>query len=123
VPISDTAADLFYGKLFELDPSLKKLFPEDMTEQKKKLMQMIGVAVGALNKPDVLIPAVQDFGRRHVDYKVEDAHYDTVGAALIWTLEQGLGDAFIPEVKDAWVTTYGVLSTTMKEAAAECVAE
>ena len=117
VPISGTAADLFYGKLFELDPSLRSLFPDDMTEQKKKLMTMIGVAVGGLNNLEAIVPAVEEMGRRHVGYNVKDEHYDTVGAALIWTLGQGLGDAFTDEVKDAWVETYTILATTMKNAA------
>ena len=118
-PISDTAAELFYGKLFELDPELQSLFKGDMKEQGRKLMAMINTAVNALDRLDTVVPAVQDLGRRHVGYGVKDADYDTVGAALIWTLEQGLGDEFTDDVKTAWVDTYGLLSTTMKEAAAE----
>lgn len=118
-PIAGTAADIFYDRLFELDPSVRKMFPEDLSNQKVKLMQMLGTAVNGLSDLPSIVPAVQDLGRKHVDYGVKDAHYDTVGSALIFTLEKGLGDDFTPEVKDAWVETYGVVSTTMKAAAAE----
>ena len=117
-PISETAAELFYGKLFELDPSLKSMFPSDMKEQGRKLMAMINTAVNGLNNLDAIVPAVQQLGKRHVGYGVTDEHYDTVAAALLWTLEKGLGDAFTPDVKKAWTDTYVLLATTMKEAAA-----
>lgn len=119
VPIAETAADLFYGKLFELDPSLKPLFKSDIKEQGKKLMTMITTAVRSLHKLDTIVGAVQDMGKRHAGYGVKDEHYDTVGTALIWTLGQGLGDAFTEEVKVAWLKTYTLLATTMKDAAAE----
>ena len=119
VPIADQAATLFYGKLFELDPNLKPLFKSDMKEQGRKLMTMITVAVRGLDDLDKLVPAVQELGRRHVGYGVKDEHYATVGSALLWTLEQGLGSAFTPEVKDAWATTYTVLADTMKNASAQ----
>lgn len=119
VPIADQAAALFYQRLFSLDPALQPLFRGNMEEQGRKLMKMIGTAVNGLDDLDALVPAVQDLGRRHVGYGVEDGHYDTVGAALIWTLEQGLGDAFTNPVRDAWVTVYGILASTMKDAAAE----
>ncbi|MBI1313197.1 hemin receptor [bacterium] len=121
-PIADQAADLFYGRLFELDPSLRALFPDEMAEQKKKLMQTLAFAVNGLTDVGEIVPAVKALGQRHVAYNVEDSQYQTVGAALLWTLEQGLGDAFTPEVKDAWVTVYTILSTTMREAAAELAA-
>ena len=119
VPIADQAAALFYQRLFSLDPSLQPLFRGNMEEQGRKLMKMIGTAVNGLDDLDALVPAVQDLGRRHVGYGVEDGHYDTVGAALIWTLEQGLGDAFTNPTREAWVTVYGILASTMKTAAAE----
>ena len=122
VPISETAAELFYGKLFELDPSVKALFKGDMKEQGAKLMKMINTAVNGLDKLEEIVPAVQQLGVRHVAYGVKDEHYDTVGAALLWTLETGLGDAFTEEVKDAWATVYGVLADTMKAAAADAAA-
>ena len=121
-PISDTAAQLFYGKLFELDPSLKDMFKGDMAEQGKKLMTMINVAVNGLKRLEAIVPAVQDLGKRHVGYGVKDKDYDTVGNALLWTLSQGLGDGFTDEVKDAWTSVYGILATTMKNAAAEVAA-
>ena len=116
-PISETAAALFYKNLFEADPSAESLFKGDMGEQGKKLMAMIGTAVRLLDKADQLIPAVQSLGVRHADYGVKDQHYDTVGGALLKTLSMGLGDAFTDEVKDAWATAYGVLATTMMDAA------
>jgi len=122
VPIADTAAKLFYGKLFELDPALKPLFKGDMTEQGRKLMRMVGTAVNGLDRLDQIVPAVKDLGVRHVAYGVQDSHYDTVGSALLWTLDQGLGDAFTPDVETAWATVYGLLAGTMKSAAAEAVA-
>jgi hemoglobin-like flavoprotein len=118
-PIADDAAALFYRRLFELDPSLRTMFRGDMTEQRRKLMNMIGAAVRGLDRLEQLVPVVQDLGRKHVGYGVEDRHYDTVGAALLWTLEKGLGSAFTPDVKDAWAAVYGLLATTMQAAARE----
>ena len=118
VPIKETAADLFYGKLFELDPSLKPMFKGDMKEQGRKLMMMLNTVVTNLEKLDSLVPAVQDLGKRHVAYGVKDAHYGTVGAALLWTLGAGLGDAFTADTEAAWTEAYTVLSTVMKDAAA-----
>ena len=119
VPISDKAAELFYGKLFELDPSVKSLFNGDMVEQGKKLMKMVGTAVNGLDRLDEIVPAVQQLGVRHIAYGVKNEHYNTVGTALLWTLETGLGDAFTEDTKDAWATLYGVLADTMKSAATE----
>jgi hemoglobin-like flavoprotein len=116
-PIADEAAVLFYRRLFELDPSLERMFRGDMAEQRRKLMQMLTAAVKGLDRLEQLVPVVEDLGRRHAGYGVADAHYDTVGAALLWTLEQGLGEAFTPDVRDAWITVYGLLARTMKNAA------
>lgn len=118
VPIAETAAELFYGRLFAVNPELRPLFTSDMKEQGKKLMQMLAVAVKGLDHLDTLVPAVENLGRRHVGYGVEDHHYDKVGAALLWTLDKGLGAEFTPEVKEAWTVAYGVLAGIMKEAAA-----
>ena len=117
-PIADDAAALFYRRLFELDPSLQAMFKGDMSDQRRKLMQMLTAAVKGLNHLDRLVPVVEDLGRRHAKYGVADAHYDTVGAALLWTLEKGLGSAFTPDAREAWATVYGLLATTMKNAAA-----
>lgn len=119
VPIVNTAADLFYGNLFEMDPSLRAIFPQDMAQQKKKLMAMLGTAVNGLKNLETIIPAVQASGARHVDYKVTAPMYDTVGAALLKTLEQGLGDAWNDEVKEAWTVTYTTLASVMIGAADE----
>ncbi|OYP38224.1 globin family protein [Rhodopirellula sp. MGV] len=118
-PISEQAAELFYGKLFELDPSLRPLFKGDMKEQGKKLMATLNLAVVSLTKLEEILPAVQDLGRRHVQYGVPDESYQTVGQALLWTLGQGLGDDFTDDVKTAWTVTYVTLSNVMLEAAHE----
>ena len=115
-PIADTAADIFYDRLFEIAPDTRALFPEVLTDQKKKLMQMIGVAVNGLRDLDAILPAVQELGARHQGYNVTDAHYDSVGEALIYTLDKGLGDEFTADAKDAWTETYGILASVMKEA-------
>lgn len=119
MPIRDTAAELFYNRLFTLDPAVKPLFKGDMQAQGRKLMGMIATAVNALDKLDTIVPAVQDLGRRHAGYGVQPAHYDTVAAALLWTLGQGLGEAYTKDIEQAWVAAYTVLATTMKNAAAE----
>lgn len=106
-PIQEDAARLFYGRLFEIDPSTKPLFAStDMAKQGKKLMQTINVAVAGLERLDAILPAVEALGRRHVGYGVREVHYESVGAALLWTLEQGLGEEFTPEVEEAWAETY-----------------
>ncbi len=115
--ISDTAAELFYGRLFETDPSLKRLFKGDMKAQGKKLMATIGVAVSSLKNLEKIVPTVQKLGADHSDYGVQDKDYETVGAALLWTLEKGLGPAFTSEVKVAWTETYTILATVMMDAA------
>jgi len=123
LPIKDTAGELFYDRLFTLDPALRPMFPADLKPQIQKLMAMIATAVGGLTKLDAIVPAVQDLGRRHVGYGVTDAHYDTVGSALLWTLEQGLGADFTPKTKEAWTVCYGLLSATMKDASRTQAAE
>jgi len=117
MPIADAAAQIFYTRLFTLDPSLKSLFRGDMKEQGRKLMTMIGFAVKSLTRLDDLLPGLRALGQRHGAYGVRDEHYDTVAQALLSTLQEGLGEDFTPEVKDAWVAAYTVLATTMKEAA------
>ena len=116
-PIAAQAAAIFYDKLFAADPSLRTLFRGDMAHQGERLMTMIGSAVGLLDRPDTLLPVLRQLGARHGGYGVVDAHYASVGTALLQTLEQGLGAAFTPEVRDAWVETYGLISRTMIEAA------
>lgn len=119
IPIQEQAAQLFYGKLFELDASLKPMFKGDIGAQGKKLMLMIDAVVAKLHSLSDIVPAVQALGRRHVDYGVKDHHYDTVGTALLWTLGVGLGDAFTADAKAAWTQAYVTLAGAMKTAAAE----
>jgi methyl-accepting chemotaxis protein len=115
--IAPQAAELFYQNLFAADPSLKPLFKGEMPEQGKKLMQMIGAAVGKLNDLPTLVPILQGLGKRHAGYGVEDSHYQTVGAALLKTLGQGLGADFTEEVKEAWTAVYTVMADVMVAAA------
>ena len=115
--IADQAAALFYDRLFSTDPALKPLFKGNMEEQGKKLMTMIGVAVKGLDKLDAIVPAVQKLGARHKDYGVKPADYDTVAQSLLWTLGQGLGDAFDGDTEAAWTAAYTILATTMIDAA------
>jgi hemoglobin-like flavoprotein len=114
LPISDTAAELFYSRLFALDPSLKPLFKGDMKMQGRKLMAMLGMVVSGLSSFDRLAPAVKELGRRHDGYGAQPAHYQTVAEALLWTLKQGLGDAFNEETELAWATAYGRIAALMQ---------
>jgi len=117
LPVSETAAQMFYGRLFFLDPSLRMLFRGDLREQGQKVMAMISFSVNGLTRLHELMPTVKALGRRHATYGVRPEHYYTVGAALLWTLEQGLGGAFTPAVREAWVAAYAVLANTMRDAA------
>jgi hemoglobin-like flavoprotein len=120
VPIADTAAAIFYCRLFEIDPTTRKLFrATDMVAQRKKLLQTLSFAINGLDDLGALASKVEDLGRRHAGYGVTDAHYDSVGAALLWTLEQGLGQAWTPAVASAWTEVYGFLSGIMRKAAAQ----
>lgn len=115
-PIAETAAELFYNRLVETDDSARQLFEGvDMKEQGRKLMEMIGIAVAGLDDIASLVPALHGLGEQHVGFGVKGPHFDSVGAALLWTLGQGLGDAFTKEVEEAWTEVYGVLAGTMKE--------
>ena len=116
-PLAEEAAVLFYAKLFELDPDLRRLFKTDIGKQGRKLMQMLEIAVNGLDRLDEIVPAVRALGARHHTYGVEDGHYETVGAALLWTLEQALGTDFTVETKEAWAVVYILLAETMKAAA------
>jgi len=119
-PVADQAAAIFYDTLFALNPSVKPMFAtSDMTEQGKKLMQMLAVVVKGLDRLETILPAVEALGRRHGGYGVEDRHYDDVGAALIATLGGALGTAFTAAHRDAWIEAYGLLASVMKQAAAE----
>lgn len=117
-PIAAEAAAMFYDRLFALDPNLRRLFRGDMQEQGRKLMQAIALVVQGLRAPDTILPSVTALGARHRGYGVEPEHYSTVGAALLWTLEQGLGPAFTLEVEDAWAAAYAMLAEAMQAPAA-----
>jgi len=118
-PRADAVAARFYQRLFTLDPSVRPLFPNDLTAQGRKLMDMLGLVVHGLPRVDTLRPTVQALGRRHVSYGVRPEHYETVGAALLWTLEQECGPAWTPEVREAWATAYTALAALMTTAAGE----
>ena len=119
-PIADAAAQLFYDRLFEFDPQLRPLFDGvDLDIQRRKLLQALAMVVGSLEHIEALVPVIEDLGRRHATYGVVDAHYGTVGVALISTLQQSLGDAWTEEVRAAWVEAYTVVSGVMRSAAAK----
>jgi hemoglobin-like flavoprotein len=112
-PISQKAAELFYGRLFEIAPQVRAMFPDDMTEQRKKLMATLAIVVQGLNNLDAILPAASALAKRHVSYGAEPAHYPVVGQALLWILEQGLGLSWTPEVAAAWTGAYATLSGFM----------
>ncbi|MEI9925278.1 MAG: globin family protein [Bradyrhizobium sp.] len=113
VPISETAAVLFYDRLFEIAPAVRAMFPADMTEQRRKLMMMLAAVVKGLGDLPSVLPAASALAKRHVGYGAKPEHYPVVGAALLWTLEKGLGDGWTPDVAAAWTTAYGTLSGYM----------
>lgn len=112
-PISDQAATLFYDRLFEVAPQVKSMFPADMTEQRKKLMATLAVVVNGLSDLPSILPAASALAKRHVAYGAKPDHYPVVGAALLWTLEKGLGSGWTPDVANAWTSAYGTLSGFM----------
>ena len=117
-PRADAVAQLFYQRLFHIAPSLRSLFAQsDMAAQRGKLITALGLAVDNLDNPNLLLPVVEDLGRRHVAYGATEAHYDSVGAALLWTLERGLGEAWTTDTAEAWAAAYGLLSGAMISAA------
>ncbi len=116
--MGDKAIELFYARLFEVEPALRSMFPHDMAEQHRKLAAMLNTIVGKLERPDELVPMAQSLARRHVHYGVRSEHYAPVGSALLDTLAGGLGDAFTDDVRNAWIAAYTTLSSVMTEAAA-----
>jgi hemoglobin-like flavoprotein len=118
LPIADAAAGLFYQRLFEIDPPTRALFAHvDPAEQRRKLLGVLSIAVQGLDDLDTLLPAVRDLGARHAGYGVREAHYASVGAALMWTLRKGLGEMWTAEVEGAWAEVYGLLAGVMQDAA------
>ena len=116
-PIAGQVAIMFYDRLFELAPQLKVIFPADMTEQRQKLMATLAVVVNGLSNLQSVLPAASALAKRHIAYGAKPEHYPVVGSALLWTLEKCLGDAWTPEVAEAWAVAYGTLSTSMIEQA------
>ena len=116
-PIADTAARLFYGMLFEIAPEVRPLFDRDMKEQGRKLITTLALVTGGLKNLEAILPAARSLAAKHVSYGVRAEHYRPVGDALLWTLEQGLGSDFTPEVRDAWLAAYTTLSSAMIEEA------
>lgn len=114
--MAGAAADMFYDRLFNLDPQIEAMFVNtDLKAQKAKLTTMLAQTIAQLENPDALQRTLEDLGRRHAGYGVERAHYDTVGSALLWTLETGLGDAWTDDVRDAWTQAYGLISDCMAQ--------
>lgn len=114
-PVAEEAAVLFYAKLFDLDPDLRRLFTTDIKEQGHKLMQMLEMAVKSLDNLEKIVPAVRASGARHKSYGVKESHYETVAEALLWTLELALEKDFTAETREAWAAVYVLLAQTMKE--------
>lgn len=117
-PIADTAATLFYERLFEIDPAVKPLFAKtDMSAQRSRLLNAIALVIAGLEQVETLRPTLSDLGRRHVGYGVEDRHYDSVGAALLWTLKEGLGENWTTEAEAAWTEAFGLIAGAMRQGA------
>ena len=120
VPIADRAATLFYDRLFKMAPDIKILFDgADVTRQRRKLVQALTAVVGGLHHLEDLVPEIEALGRRHANYGVRDAHFDSVGAALLWTLEQVLGPKWTSEVREAWTAAYGLIAGVMRATIAD----
>jgi hemoglobin-like flavoprotein len=117
-PIADVAATIFYRRLFDLEPSLRGLFPDDLAAQRRNLMQTLTMVVRGLDRLERIVPGVEALGRRHTGYGVRPEDFETVGAALLETLEEGLGAAFTTDVRDAWAAAYAILAGVMQAAAA-----
>jgi len=114
-PIASKAADLFYDRLFEIAPEVRQLFPTDLAMQKVKLMAMLAKVINNLHQLEAILPSLRQLGERHRDYGVSADHYAPVGAAMLWTLEQGLGSAFSPDMKAAWTEAYCALARAMRQ--------
>lgn len=114
VPLGDAAADVFYEKLFALDPSMRALFNGDMAVQGHKLVGMLAVVVNGLHTPETIAGAAQQLGQRHAGYGVQARHYDTVGQVLLQTLQAAIGSAYTPDVHEAWTAAYALLASVMQ---------
>jgi hemoglobin-like flavoprotein len=118
-PVADQAAEIFYDRLFEVAPEVKPLFKSNMNKQGTMLMSMMGIAVGNLDRLEIILPAIRALGQRHASYGVRNDHFAIVGETILWTLEQTFGPAFTPELKEAWAATYMTLAGVMKGAMQE----
>jgi hemoglobin-like flavoprotein len=114
---ANAAAELFYQRLFELDPTLKPMFTNDPVVQAAKFMATLRLAVTGLDRPEMIVTEVKRLGREHVGYGVRDEHYHTAGQALMWALGQSLGSDFTPEVEAAWNEAYTLVAGLMEESA------
>ena len=115
--LGDKVAKIFYDELFAIDPSLQKMFKGDMSEQRRKLLTTLALVVRSLHAPQKILEPVKSLAVKHVSYGVEPVHYTYVGNALLRTLKKGLGDQFTPELREAWVEAFSMLSSIMKDAA------
>jgi hemoglobin-like flavoprotein len=115
-PVKRITAELFYVKLFELDPALRLFLGDDLQSSSRRFMQLMDATVRGLDRADVLLPAIRELGIRHPRFGDSDLHHATIAAALLWTLEKGLRADFTPEIRSAWIKTYGVLSQTLRSA-------
>lgn len=113
-PLADLVAAEFYERLFQLDASLRPLFKEDLTEQKKHLMMMLKFAIGTLDRMEVFEPSLEELGRKHIAYGVKETHYETVGDALILTLRAMLGASLTEQLEAAWIAAYSLIAGTMQ---------
>jgi hemoglobin-like flavoprotein len=112
---ADLLASRFYARLFEIDPSTKPLFRYEMTDQRQKLIQTIAIVVNSLDNLSPIVPAIQSLGKRHINYGVKPQHWDSVGSALLWALEDAFGALFTTEVRDAWAAAYGLIAQTAND--------
>ncbi len=119
-PIAEAAAEMFYSRLFEIEPAARELFhATDMARQRRAVIEALTFVVEELEKPEALLPVLHDLGRRHAAYGLRDTHFEAVGAALLWTLAQGLGPAWSPKAEAAWTEAYGMIAGAMREGARE----
>jgi len=113
-PVKRVAAELFYVKLFELDPTMKLLFSDDLQLRERRFLQLMDATINGLERADVLKPAIRELGFRHPLFGDSDEHHGTVAIALMWTLEKCLRKDLTFELRAAWTRTFGVLSQTLR---------
>jgi nitric oxide dioxygenase len=114
----DQVGKLFYNRLFDIAPDTRAMFKGSIDQQARKLMETLALAIASLRDTPTLVATLEALAKRHVGYGVRDEHYDKVGEALLWTLQQGLGDAFTPHAREAWTALYGTVADVMRRAVA-----